>query len=283
MSALYNVTFLLEDWMRAGIETGEYIIKGGNLVRADNHQVVKWLKPASIERIGSKAASTLTMGATAALSVTNLALNVAILHKLGEVQALTEKALRELGRLSAAVERVGVSLTHARVTDPIASALAHLARASDPEHRALGLQKARDCGVTGLSAGFNWLGSLTTGEALRQHELVRQVSAVLSMGALLEAECCRRLGLPRAEFERPLLETASALDAVERLFDNAKGRVPRAEELPGLRDRPAALSELRGLKQAIREGQTLQMALREGPVDLLKLQDDRALCAVGRP
>lgn len=274
MSALYEVTFLLEDWMRAGLAAGKYMIHGGNLVTTDGHRVVKWLKPAAIQPLqhsNLSALSTVASTSAAVASVCNVGLNLAILHKLGKIQGLAEKSLREVERVLSGVDGLMGEQVKAHCVDPIRTGLAFVRRAMVSEDPAPLLEQARTDLVRGVTAGMRWLDELEDGELLSRPDLVRLVTASVAAGSLIEAQCVRLLEGSAEAIRLPLEEVDGVLNRVQARYRDIGPRLPRRSEIQGTRERPALARHAEELVLAVEEGGQIQLALAQGSWECVEL------------
>ncbi len=288
MASTYKVEFILEDWMIKGLGSGKYMIKSGNLLKAQSHKVVKWLNvkditpPEKTREILANAAAKLDIASIS--SVANLALSVAIYHRLGTMEKKIDQSIDQLRLLLDRVNEINDELLRGNTLYPIMTGFELLQRAkvsSNPEHL---LKDAQVNLVKGMTVAAHWLQTKSCDALLEHFASVAVVSAALVKAAIIEAQAIRMLEKSPTENELgyPFEKARGVIAHIEQELGRAKVSPSKSNAMKGR----GYLSKLRNCNDAlvncINESLNWQLALSSGEADLIKIDssNNKAICNI---
>lgn len=293
MVATYKVEFTLEDWMLDGLESGKYMIKSGNLLESQNHQVVKWLNVANItppEEVKSHLgmASKFAEGAISPqliTSVVNLALGVAIFRKLEVIDDRIGQAIDLLQQISYRVDDTYDETVRGNGLGLIVGGLGLVEEArvsSDYENL---LKAARIDIVKGISNMKHWLQSNPPDKLLDRLNLVEEFSTALVMASIVKTQILRILEKSHID-AMPISPIEESLDIIDNLeqrlgIRRKKRTLPTISQLKGL----GLVKCNKALEIAANESLNLQLALIQGETNIIEFDPNanKVRCLVRAP
>ncbi|MBF2734492.1 MAG: hypothetical protein ISN26_00085 [Betaproteobacteria bacterium AqS2] len=271
MAATYKVEFILEDWMLKGLESGKYDIVGGNLLKKEGRQVVKWLNAANItppEEVNSVLGNAVQFAQGAAspafvTSVVNLALGVAIFRKLERIEDRIDEAIHLLRKVSHRVDDIYDETVRGNGHGLIVGGLALFQEARISSDYEDILRDARKDLVRGISNVEYWLQSTPSEKLLDRLNLVEELSTSLVMASIVKAQILRILEKsPIDSVPIPIKEALETIDHLEQRLGirRRKDTVPTTAQLKGRK----LVKSNKALKIAANESLNLQLAFIQG-------------------
>ena len=296
MAASYQVEFILDDWMIMGLKSGTYQIKSGNLLEKRSHRVVKWLDTldtTNIDLIGEPKdaiAHAMNLAGSAAsvsfvTSAVNLAIGVAIYHRLGTIESRIEQSIEQIQELFHRVNDIHEEQIRGSSLYPILTGFELFERARISSTRKYLLKAARIEFARGMTSAKYWLQTKSLDELLEHLDWIEDISTALVKAAIIESQIIRMLEISptKAEIEYPLNDALGTITHLEKTLDIVPTSSSEIDNYIRLGDLQKIIE---ALKSAAEESKRLQLALagiETNMIDLDAVHDNKAKVIVHAP
>ncbi|WP_025771126.1 hypothetical protein [Thioalkalivibrio sp. HK1] len=297
MALGYKVEFILEDWMVDGYKSGDYIIRSGNLLEAQSNKVVKWLDVANITppdevegMIGNainfaKSAGSVT-SVNFAMSTVNLALGVAIYHKLEKIENQILRCIDQLQQLFDRVNDIREDLFRGVSLYPILQGFELFDQAMVSSNREHLLQTAQIEIIKGMASANHWIQTRHHGELLEHFDLVKDIAISLVKATIAQGQIVRILNQfpTEASIVNPFEKALRTIDHLECKM-NKKRRPRSCKEIESIGRLPELFECNKALKIAADESLNLQLALIQGETNIIEFDPsaNKVKCLVHAP
>ena len=293
MATSYQVEFILENWMIKGLKSKKYYIKSGNLMATRGKRVVKWLDTTNIDLIGEPKdaiARAMNLAGSAAsvsfvTSAVNLAIGVAIYHRLGTIESRIEQSIEQIQELFHRVNDIHEEQIRGSSLYPILTGFELFERARISSTRKYLLKAARIEFARGMTSAKYWLQTKSLDELLEHLDWIEDISTALVKAAIIESQIIRMLEISptKAEIEYPLNDALGTITHLEKtldIFPTSSSEIHNYERLGDLQ------KIIEALKSAAEESKRLQLALagiETNMIDLDAVHDNKTKVIVHAP